>query len=157
MQRVCVGVCFKKGGINDDVFFLLFKSIESKTFTNQHQQHKHVTKSTLFIYSMHTNTTKNSCSDTQEDRLIRTFVSTIHYNTIFSSRFCLQIWKPILPKSKLMVYLRAARSITSFNGYCETEDGCPEKALNALSEDQNTAHSYNVVSCLFDVKQNITY
>ena len=39
----------------------------------------------------------------------------------------------------------AARSILSFNGYCETEGGCPEKALNALSEDQNMAHSYNVL------------
>lgn len=54
------------------------------------------------------------------------------------------LWDPSIPKSKLMVYLRAARSITSFNGFCNDQDACPEKN-SRVSEDQTIAYSYDTL------------
>jgi len=56
-------------------------------------------------------------------------------------------WEPIIKNSKLAVYLRAARSITSYSGFCEAQDGTTEKtaAINALPDDNNIAYSYDML------------
>uniref|UniRef100_T2M433 Arginine-glutamic acid dipeptide repeats protein n=3 Tax=Hydra vulgaris TaxID=6087 RepID=T2M433_HYDVU len=55
------------------------------------------------------------------------------------------VWEPVIPNSKLIVYIRAARSITSYNGYRDKENGGPEKALDSFSQDFTTAHSYDIL------------
>ena len=67
------------------------------------------------------------------------------FSIILNFMFCLKVWEPVIPNSKLIVYIRAARSITSYNGYRDKENGGPEKALDSFSQDFTTAHSYDIV------------
>lgn len=74
---------------------------------------------------------------------------------ILSNIWFLKVWDPYaIQKSKLMVYLRAAQSITSFNGYCDNQENGPcviDKGLNTISEDLPMAYTHDVVSLFYNV------
>jgi len=91
------------------------------------------------------------------------FAEVFDINYFFYINAFFQLWDPEgIPHSKLVIFFRAANSMTSYNGYFEnSHESGPciiDKSLNMISEDLPLAHAHNVVrhqkytptDCFFD-------